>query len=131
MNSKKLTALVVEPLKKPYVKKIDTGLESLQHEVGGYIQAVYPWDEPCAIICDDEAKLNGKELNRALRDENGEIYDAVAGTFLIVGLSEDNFTSLTEEQIQKFSEKFAVPELFIRIGQAIVTFPAEGFDDEG
>ena len=130
MRTEKMKVLVIEPLKKPYVKEIDSDLASLQHEVGGYIQAVYPWDEPCAIVCDDEAKLKGKELNRALRDENGEIYDAVAGTFLIVGLSEDNFTSLTEEQIQKFSEKFAVPELFIRIGQAIVTLPVEGFDDE-
>ena len=130
MKLEKITVLVVEPMKKPYVKEIDSGLESLQHEVGGYIQAVYPWDEPCAIVCDDEAKLKGKELNRALRDEDGSIYDAVAGTFLIVGLSEDKFTSLTDEQIQLFSEKFAMPEVFIRIGQAIVTVPVEDSVDE-
>ena len=131
METEKMKVLVIEPLKKPYTKEIDSGLESLQHEVGGYIQAVYPWAEMCAIVCDDEAKLKGKELNRALRDEDGEIYDAVAGTFLIVGLSEDNFTSLTDEQIQLFSEKFAVPEMFIRIGQAIVTFPVEDLEHEG
>ena len=123
METEKMKVLVVEPLKKPYVKEIDSGLASLQHEVGGYIQAVYPWEEMCAIVCDEEAKLTGKELNRALRDGDGEIYDAVAGTFLIVGLSEDDFTSLTDEQIQKFSKKFAMPETFLRIGGRLLVVP--------
>ena len=131
MSSEKITVLVVDSLKKPYVKEIDSGLTSLQNEVGGYIQAVYPWTELCAIVCDDEAKLKGKELNRALRDEDGKIYDVVAGTFLIVGLSEDSFTSLTDEQIQQFSEKFAVPEMFVRINETIVVLPVEDSDNEG
>ena len=125
METKKMKVLVVEPLKKPYVKEIDSGLASLQHEVGGYIEAIYPWEEMCSIVCDDEAKLKGAELNRALRDEDGYIYDVVAGTFLIVGLSEDSFTSLTEEQIQQFSEKFAAPEMFLRINHTVVVMPVE------
>lgn len=40
--SKKITVLAVEPEKAPYVKEIDPGLESLQQEVGGDIQAIYP-----------------------------------------------------------------------------------------
>lgn len=128
-EKEKMTVLVVEHMKKPYIKEIDSGLESLQYEVGGYIQVVYPWDDPCAIVCDDEAKLKGKELNRVLRDEDGEIYDAVAGTFLIVGLSEDDFTSLTDEQIQQFSEKFTVPEIFLQVGQVILMLPLDDFDD--
>ena len=123
METEKMKVLVIEPLKKPYVKEIDSGLASLQHEVGGYIQAVYPWEEMCAIVCDEEAKLTGKELNRALRDKDGHIYDIVAGTFLIVGLSEDDFTSLTDEQIQKFSKKFAMPETFLRIGGRLLVVP--------
>ena len=123
METEKMKVLVVEPLKKPYLKEIDSGLVSLQHEVGGYIQAVYPWEEMCAIVCDEEAKLTGKELNRALREEDGHIYDIVAGTFLIVGLSEDDFTSLTDEQIQKFSKKFAMPETFLRIGGRLLVVP--------
>ena len=131
MENKKMKVLVVEPMKKPYVKEIDSGLASLQHEVGGYIQAVDPWEEPCSIICDEESKLKGAELNRALRDEDGYIYDVVAGTFLIVGLSEDSFTSLTEEQIQQFSKKFAVPEMFLRINHTVVVMPVEDSEDEG
>ena len=46
-----ITVLIVEPGKEPYAKEIDSGLESLQHEVGGYIEAVYPFEEPVAIVC--------------------------------------------------------------------------------
>ena len=116
-----MRVLVVESQKTPYVKEISEGLESLQKEVDGMIEAVYPWTEPCAIVCDDEAKLKGKPFNRVLRDEDGDIYDVIAGTFLIVGLSEDSFTSLSDAYIEQFSEKFAVPELFLNVdGRFIV-----------
>ena len=52
MDKELITVLVVEPEKKPYVKEISPGLSSLQNEVGGYIEAVYPYEEPVAIICD-------------------------------------------------------------------------------
>ena len=104
MEKKTLSVLVVEPQKKPYAKEIAGGLESLQHEVGGYIQAVYPFCEPVALICDDEGKLSGKALNRALRDKEGKIYDVVAGTFLIVGLGEEDFISLTPEQMEHYKQ---------------------------
>ena len=123
MNDQKLKVLVIQPMKKPYVKEIDPELKSLQREVGGYIQVVYPWVEPCGILCDEEAKLTGKELNRALCDEDGHVYDVVAGTFLIVGLGEEDFISLTDEQIQICQEKFSVPEMFLRIGDKLLVLP--------
>lgn len=118
-----ISVLVVEPGKKPYPKAIRSDLSSLQHEVGGYIQAVYPYEEPVAILCDEEAKLSGKRLNRALRDEDGKIYDVIAGTFLIVGLGDENFTSLTPERMQQFRDKFRTPELFARMNGEIVAIP--------
>ena len=115
-------ALVVEPGKKPYVKDISFSLESLQKEVGGDIQAVYPFHEPVALICDEEGKLKGKPLNRALRDEAGSIYDVMAGTFLVVGLGEDDFAALEPELLEKFSQHFEIPEMFAQInGKLIVT----------
>ena len=98
----KITVLVVEPEKKPYVKEIDNTLMSLQLEVGGGIQAIYPFDEPVAIVCADCAKLEGIPLNRAQRDENGKVYDIIAGTFLVVGLTDVGFGSLSKEQIRLF-----------------------------
>lgn len=123
MENSKITVLVVEPLMEPYVKEIDSGLKSLQMEVGGYIQAVYPFEEPVAIICNEEGKLNGEPLNRALRDEDGHVYDIVAGTLLIAGLSEDNFCSLSEAHIEQFTQEFKAPEMFARANGKILIMP--------
>ena len=118
-----MTVLVVEPGEKPYEKEIRTGLDSLQNAVGGYIQAVYPYDEPVAIVCDEEGKLNGKEMNRALRDEEGHIYDVISGTFLVVGLTGEDFGSLNANQLKQFKEKFDTPEMFVRSGGKLVVIP--------
>ena len=118
-----IAVLIVEPGKEPYVKEIDSDLKSLQHEVGGYIEAIYPYEDPVALVCNEEGKLEGLPLNRALRDEDGDIYDVVAGTFMVVGLTDDSFGSLTVEQMQKFSDLFKVPEQFVKLGDKIVAIP--------
>ena len=120
-----MKVLVVEPEKEPYVKEISSGLSSLQKEVGGFIEAVYPFEDPVAIICNEEGKLEGLPLNRALRDEDGHVYDIIAGTFLSAGLSEDNFCSLDDAQIEKFSALYKTPELFMRLGNRTLVIPAE------
>ena len=121
----KMTVLVVEPMKEPYVKEIAPGLHALQAEVGGDIATAYPFSDPVGLVCNDEGKLIGLELNRGLRDEHGEIYDVMAGTFLVVGLSEDSFTSLTPEQVRKYTEHFKQPEQFISLNGQIIALPAE------
>ena len=121
----KMTVLVVEPRKEPYVKEIDPGLHSLQAEVGGDIGAAYPFSDPVALVCNDEGKLIGLDLNRGLRDENGEIYDIMAGTFLVVGLGEEDFASLSPELAQKYTEHFRQPEQFISLGGQIIAVPVE------
>lgn len=103
----KMKVLIVEPIKSPYAAKIDSGLESLQKIVGGTIQAVYPFEDEAALICNDEGKLLGLPLNRPLCDEDGMIYDIIVGTFLVVGLTEDDFGSLSEKMIKKYSEVFS------------------------
>lgn len=119
-----MNVLVVVPGEKPYVKAIKTELESLYRELDtDTVQAIYPWEEPVALICDENGKLTGKELNRALRDEDGDVYDIVAGTFLITGLGEEDFASLSPEHIEKFKERFAVPEAFLRVDGKIMIVP--------
>jgi len=121
----KLTVLVVEPMKEPYVKEIDPGLHALQAEVGGDIAASYPFDDPVGLVLNDEGKLIGLDLNRSLRDEHGEIYDIVAGTFLVVGLGPESFASLPPDMIQKYAEQFKRPELFASVNGQIVSVPVE------
>ena len=121
----KLTVLVVEPMKEPYVKEIAPGLHALQAEVGGDIAASYPFDDPVGLVLNDEGKLIGLDLNRSLRDDHGEIYDIVAGTFLVVGLGPESFASLPPDMIQKYTEQFKRPELFASINGQIVSVPVE------
>ena len=121
----KMTVLVVEPRKEPYLKEIDPGLHSLQAEVGGDIAATYPFSDPVGLVCNDEGKLIGLELNRGLRDEEGNLYDIMAGTFLVVGLGEENFTSLPPELAQKYTEHFKQPEQFINLNGQIIALPVE------
>ena len=108
--------LVIEPLKAPYVKEIRGNLKSMQAIVGGLIEAIYPFDDPeIALICNDEGKLMGLPYNRALRDEDGRIYDVVAGTFFLCRAPADseNLEGLTEGQMKRGLERFACPELFL------------------
>ena len=123
MKDGNILAVVVEPGKKPEIKEIDSSLEGLQALVGGYIQAIYPYEDPVGIVCNEEAKLEGLPLNRALRDEDGEIYDIVAGTFAIVGLTDDSFGSLDSELALKYAKLFEQPEQFAKLGDRIVVIP--------
>ena len=85
-----MDVLLVKPGMYPQQVQIGCELEDLQAAVGGSIEAVYPFEDPVAIICNEEGKMNGSELNRCLRDDEGQIYDILAGDFLIAGLTEDD-----------------------------------------
>ena len=125
MEENTLSVLKIAPGQHPQQVEIDNNLKALQEAVGGTIAAVYPFADPVAIICNDDGKLMGLPLNRALRDENGQMYDAVAGTFLVVGLGEEDFASLPPDMIQKYTEQFKRPELFASINGQIVSVPVE------
>ena len=102
--------IIVEPGKKPREAEIENKLEVLQKTVGGYIQAIYPWEEPVAIVCDEEAKLKSDtEWNRMLP----ETQDLIKGTFFICGIDEDNFSDITPELAEKFKQRFWNIELFV------------------
>ena len=122
--SEKLSVLLVQPEKVPERIEIDSGLDALQKVVGGYIEAVYPYEDPVALIVNDEGKLNGLPLNRALRDEDRQIYDVIAGPFLVVGLGESDFVSLSPEQQKKYEKIFHRPEAFMRVNGQLVVIPA-------
>lgn len=111
-----MKVLLIEPYMAPRVKEIEGGLESLQREVDGNIEAVYPSDtDPVAYVVNEEGKLAGLPLNRAILSEDGEILDVIAGTFLVVGLDEDSFCSLPDGYIARYTELFRDPEVFVCI----------------
>ena len=114
---------MVEPGKAPYVTDIGNDLRSMQQAVGGYIQAVYPYEETVVLVCNEEGKLDGLPLNRALRDEDGDIYDVVAGNFFLAGIGDDDFIDLPDELVEQFTEQFWQPEVFVHVGGRIIAYP--------
>ncbi len=115
-----MKAVIVEPMEKPIIKDIENSLESLQEIVGGYIQVIEPFDD-AAIICNEEGKLRSLPLNRALKNEDGSIYDILCGTFIISGLTEEDFGDLTDEQAEYYCQMYEKPEQFIMQGSRIIS----------
>ena len=103
-----MKVVICEPGQYARIAEIEPTLKAEQEIVGGLIDCVYPWpNDMAALVCNDEGKLNGMPLNRALED-----YDVIAGTFFICGISGENFCSLTEEQTARYLQKFHDPEVF-------------------
>ena len=127
-QDEKMTVLLVEPEKIPKEVTIGSDLESLQKAVRGYIEVVYPFEDNVCIICNEEGKINGMHLNRALYTEDGKMYDILSGPFIIAGLTEDNFGSLTPEQIKLYSEMYNTPEAFIMNNGKITVVPMKESD---
>ena len=120
-----MQVVVVEPKKKPVVQDISSDLESMQKTVGGSIEAVYPFDEPVALICNEEGKLLNLPLNRALRDDEGNVYDIISGTFFVCAAppDSDRFEGLTDQQVKTYIERFATPEMFLNVGGDLFVLP--------
>ena len=122
----KIRVVLVEPGKYAREAEIGTSLSELQEVCYGLIQTFYPFEEMVCIVCNDEGKINGMPLNRAIKDtETGELIDIIAGPFFICDCSTENFGSLSQEQMDRFLEQFKNPERFYRIDGEIVAVPYE------
>lgn len=100
-----MKVLVVEPQKPCRVQEIES-LADMQQLVGGDIEAVYPFQEPVALVCNADGKLLGLPMNRPLLDKDYLPYDIIRGTFFVAGLGQENFVSLTDEQIQRYKSLY-------------------------
>ncbi len=101
-----IKVVFVEPNKPAVVAEIENKLRGLQRAVGGNIEAIYFKDGTC-LICNEEGKLKGLKGNRRLTEFGDEV---IAGVFFITGIHEDEFRSLTEEEIEKYMSRFKEPE---------------------
>lgn len=118
----KITVVMCEPDKLAYVTQIDNKLEGLQKAVGGLVETYYPFPEEVCIVCNDEGKINGMQLNRSIVRE-GKIIEIMAGPFFICDCSTMHFKSLSKEQQDKYMQMFKYPELFFRAGNEIQAIP--------
>lgn len=124
MESKQITALLIQPQKMPKRIKIENTVEAYQKEVDGYFECLYIGDDPVVLLVNEEGKIRNFQYNRAIRDSAGRIIDIIAGPFLIVGVKEDDFCSLSNKMIEKYEKMFHTPEFFMKLHNEIVAIPA-------
>lgn len=118
-----IRVVLLEPGKLAKIADIDASLEGMQKVVGGYIEAVYPFeDAESCIVCNEEGKINGLDLNRAIYDGR-EIVDILAGTAFICDCSGENFGSLSDEKLSLYAKQFKKPEQFMKLGEKIIAIP--------
>lgn len=109
-----MKVLLLESGKYAQEIEIDGSLESMQNLVGGSIEAVYPFEDRVAVVCDDEGLLKQKVLNRAFTEDI-----VIAGTCFICGIGESDFISLSDNLMEKYKQKYYYPELFLRDGNQL------------
>ncbi len=116
-----MDVLVVEPGTAPYEKSIES-LEDMQALVGGLITVSYPFEALVGIVSNDESILLGMDFNRSI--EGG--YGGIFGTFFVCGLGEDDFISLTPEQMDEYKKKYHHAEILVGVqGNEPVTIKVE------
>ena len=70
----------------------------------------YPWKDPVALVFNDNGVEEWLQPNRVLE----EYKDVLLGSFFVCGLGEEEFQSLPDDLIPKFTERFRWPEMFKR-----------------
>lgn len=105
-----LRMLMIQPHRTPIVTFVREDIDDLQRAVSDHgedsrIQYTYPFDDDCMVLGNDDAKCIGMEGNRRFGDS---IY---AGPIFITRDNHNSgLCSLTDEQVQKYSEMFAEPQ---------------------
>lgn len=125
LESQTITVVMCEPGKLARTADIGTSLEDLQKAVGGCIEAYYPFEEEVCIVCNDEGKFNGMSPCRAVYGEDKQMMDIIFGPFFICDCSGENFGSLSQEQLKRYTEQFKNPERYFRIDGDIKAVPYE------
>ncbi|MGP1590149.1 MAG: DUF3846 domain-containing protein [Oribacterium sp.] len=124
-ENKSMEVLLVQPGQYAKMTTIGSDLKSMQDVVGGSIQVAFFFEDPVSLVCNEEGKIRGLPLNRAIRDDGGNVIDIVAGTFFICGVEGESFSSLPREFQKKYADKFKRPETFLKMGRSIMAIPIE------
>ena len=113
--------LIVEPRQTPRRADIPHTLQDMQHTVGGYIEIIHLFDDPVALVCDEEGKLKGYEPNRVIAGK-----DIIVGTFFLAGVAEEDLTDLPDDLFEKYEALFRSPQVFIRSPRGILALSNDG-----
>jgi hypothetical protein len=113
-GAQKMWVLLAEPNEYAREVEIERSLKAEQAAVGGRIAVIEAIDDPVVYIYNDDGKTQGLELNRAIYDRQGNVIDIIAGNFLVCGVNDGDFISLSPELMEKYKGLFLEPEIFTK-----------------
>jgi len=100
-----MRVLLVGEKQEPKVLSILHSLAVFQELVGGTIEIVEPFDDDVVLICNENARCDGKPVNRIINEHLD-----VCGDFFLCGSSESDLTDIPEEKAFKYASLFRVPQ---------------------
>ena len=103
-----MDVLLFEPGKYPRSVSVDT-LEEMQQLVGGWITATYPFNDPVALVANDEGLLLKLPFNRMV-----DPYHPIVGNFFLAGIEKEDFISLSPELMEKYEKALHDPQILVR-----------------
>lgn len=106
-----MKVIIIKPFTNPYTANIKGDLRSMQEIVGGYIEVIYPFDNPeIALICNEEGKLEGLQPNRFILNRNTGVCDFIFGDFFLCYAPQDSedFESIPDELVPYYIDKFSM-----------------------
>ena len=103
-----MDVLLFEPGKYPRSVSVDT-LEEMQQLVGGWITATYPFDDPVAVVANDDGLLLDLPFNRMV-----DPYHPIVGNFFLAGIGTEDFISLSPELMEKYEKTLHDPQILVR-----------------
>lgn len=120
-----ISVLLIQPGKYPKTVTIEDSLEAMQALVSGDIEEYMPFEDEVALVCNEEGKINGLPLNRAIYDSDNQMIEIMVGDFFIchAPIEAEKFMSLPPDLVKKYSEKFRYPEKFVRTDEGIKAIP--------
>ena len=133
-QNEKLRVILLKPGELAEIVEIDDNLESMQRLVEGNIEEYMPFEDAsdprvgdCAVVCNEEGKMRGMELNRGISDQNGRLQDIIAGPFFIcyAPVESEKFLSMPPDLEEKMRKKFEFPERFFVSGNRIQSKKSE------
>ena len=117
---KAMQILVVEPRKAPCLREVEGS--DFHSILGGDYSVTHPFGPEVALLCREGGRESGLEWNRALYNGRGQVYDVIAGTFLVAGMDGDKITSLPDDLANKYNRRFQTIEVYAQVGDRTVMF---------
>ena len=133
-----LTGYIVfsqESFKEPFSEEARTYVVSSDNKafipgMGGYsiYGSALDGSDPCVrlerYMRAEHGGENGWKIERCyMKESEREMVEIIAGPFFICDCSGENFSSLNEDQLKKYTEMFKQPERFARVNGEIVAIP--------